>query len=278
MKPFTLNFKGKLLAINSPLIMGILNITPDSFFDGGKFLSEKAILGQAEKMLEEGADILDIGGMSSRPGATEIPEDEELKRVLKAVEVIIHDFPDVMLSIDTYRTGVANSALGNGAAMINDISAGRFDPLMFSVAAKHQCPLVLMHMQGTPSTMQQAPQYENITTEIFDFFSERVTAAQQAGVKDIILDPGFGFGKTAGQNYKLLKNMPIFETLRFPVLAGLSRKRMITSVLEVNPEYALNGTTAANMLALTGGAGMLRVHDVKEAREAVKIWEHYNLA
>jgi dihydropteroate synthase len=277
-KGFTLNFRGKVLNVSDPLIMGILNVTPDSFYDGGKFNSEKTILEHAANMINEGADILDIGGMSTRPGAVVISEIEELARVIPALKCIIREFPDALLSIDTYRSGVAEAAIEQGARMINDIYAGRFDPAIFHIASKNDCPLVLMHMQGTPANMQQAPKYDDILVEIFDFLAERIGAAQQAGVKDIVLDPGFGFGKTLEQNYQLLKNIHIFDTLHFPVLSGLSRKRMIAGVLGVSPDNAGNGTTAAHMLALAGGARVLRVHDVKNAVEAIKIWKQYELA
>jgi dihydropteroate synthase len=277
-KGFTLNFSGKLLSVSDPLIMGILNVTPDSFYDGGKFNTEKTILEHAANMLAEGADILDIGGMSTRPGAAAIPEADELARVIPAVQSIIREFPDALLSIDTYRSGVAEAAIQHGARMINDIYAGRFDPGIFSTASKNNCPLVLMHMQGTPATMQQAPRYDDILVELFDFMTERIGAARQAGVKDLVLDPGFGFGKTLEQNYQVLKNIHIFDSLHYPLLAGLSRKRMIAEVLGVSPEAAGNGTTAAHMLALAGGARILRVHDVKNAVEAIKIRKQYELA
>lgn len=265
---------GKLLDLTQPQVMGILNITPDSFFDGGKYGNEHAVLLQAEKMLQEGASILDIGGASSRPGAVEVPELEEMERVVPAITAILEKFPEAMLSIDTWRASVANAAIKAGASIVNDISAGSLDPKMFQVVADLGVPYILMHMQGTPGTMQKSPHYEDVVTEVLDFFIQQVAALRALGVKDIVLDPGFGFGKTVEHNYALLKRMEVFRNvLDLPVLAGISRKSMICKPLGVPPAEALNGTTALHMVALQQGASILRVHDVKEAREVIRLWE-----
>lgn len=268
----TLNCKGRLLTLDRPLIMGILNVTPDSFFEGSRVNNAGDLLAHAEKMLKEGADILDIGGMSSRPGAGLIPEEEELGRVLPAIEALHNHFPNAVLSIDTIRASVARKAVEAGASMINDISAGRLDEAMYETVAALRVPYVLMHMQGTPSTMQQEPHYENVVVEILDFFIAEMGKLRGLGVSDIILDPGFGFGKTLAHNYELLKGMQAFQILEVPVLAGLSRKSMITRLLGVGSREALNGTTALNMVALQNGAKILRVHDVREAVEVVRIF------
>jgi len=256
--------------------MGILNVTPDSFYDGGQLTDENTVLAQAEKMLEEGADILDLGGMSSRPGAEIITVEEELRRVLPQVTNILKRFPRAIISIDTIRAHVADECLKAGAHIINDISGGTFDAAMLPVVAGHKVPYIIMHMQGLPNSMQQNPVYENVTTEVMDFFAARIAACTKAGITDLILDPGFGFGKTLEQNYTLLRNLPYFANLNLPLLAGVSRKSMICKVLKVDPVNALNGTTSANTIALLNGASLLRVHDVKEAVEAVKIVEAYS--
>lgn len=271
-----INAKGKQLNFSSPKVMGILNLTPDSFYDGGKLSSEKEVLQQAEKMLLEGAAILDLGGMSSRPGAEIISAEEELKRVLPAVVSIAKNFPDAVISVDTVHAKVADECLQAGAHIINDISAGRFDKAMVSVVSKHKAPLILMHMQGLPATMQKQPTYTNVVTEVMDFFAERIAACGTAGITDIILDPGFGFGKTVEHNYALLRNLKHFGQFNLPVLAGVSRKSMLCKPLGIKPADALNVTTAANMAALINGANLLRVHDVKEAVECVKIYTEYN--
>ncbi len=255
--------------------MGILNITPDSFFDGGLYTKEKAILGQAERMLEEGAGIIDVGGMSSRPGAELIPVEEELARVVPAITAIHRRFPEAIMSIDTVRAAVAGEAVGAGAAIVNDISAGRFDEEMYAAVAQLDVPYILMHMQGTPETMQKAPAYEDAVKEVLDFFIAETGKLRALGVKDIILDPGFGFGKAVAHNYQLLKQLHVFRILDCPLLAGLSRKSMINRVLGVKAADALNGTTALNMLALQQGAKILRVHDVRPAVETVKLWEQF---
>ncbi|MCB0557897.1 MAG: dihydropteroate synthase [Lewinellaceae bacterium] len=268
----TLNCRGRLLSLEQPIVMGILNVTPDSFYDGGKYTREDALLHRAESMLEEGASIIDVGGMSSRPGAEIITVEEELKRVIPAVESLLLRFPDSLLSVDTVRSQVAREAVAAGAAIINDISAGRFDKRMYEEVGQMGVPYILMHMQGTPENMQQQPEYEDVVREVLDFFIREVGKLRQAGVKDIVLDPGFGFGKTVAHNYRLLRDMHVFQILDYPILAGLSRKSMINKVLGVAPARALNGTTALNMVALQQGARILRVHDVLPAVETIKLW------
>lgn len=267
----TINCRGKLLDFSTPKVMGILNLTPDSFFDGGQLTGEAAVLKHVEKMLNEGANIVDVGGMSSRPGAKIISEEEEITRVLPQVQNVVKNFPNAIISIDTIRASVADECLKAGAHIINDISAGRFDANMLPVVAKYKAPFVIMHMQGMPDTMQQNPQYENVVNELLDFFAERIKACRSAGIIDTILDPGFGFGKTLEHNYTLLRNLQLFSTFNCPVLAGVSRKGMITKLLNIKAEDALNGTSVLNTIALINGASILRVHDVKEAKEAVKL-------
>lgn len=268
-----INCRGKLLDLSTPKVMGILNITLDSFFDGGKFTEEKAIIDQAGKMLSEGADILDIGAHSTRPGATDIPENEELNRLLPAIAAIRNKFPDAILSVDTFRAKVAEACISAGASIINDVSGGEQDEKMFETVARLNVPYILMHMQGTPQTMQENPVYKDVTAEVNGYLLKKLTSLRGMGVKDIILDPGFGFGKTVEHNFSLLRNLEAFTLHGCPVLAGLSRKSMICKTLKVNPEKALNGTTALNMVALMNGASILRVHDVKEAIETIKLFE-----
>ncbi|MCW5908997.1 MAG: dihydropteroate synthase [Chitinophagales bacterium] len=272
----TLNCRGTLVDLSKPKVMGILNLTPDSFFDGGKYTGIDDALRQTEKMLREGADFIDVGGMSSRPGASIIDESEELKRVLLVLEAVIKQFPEVMLSIDTLRAKVARACVGAGAIMVNDISAGRFDNAMLATVAALKVPFVAMHMQGMPADMQQQPQYTNVLNEVMGFFAERVRACRAAGITDVILDPGFGFGKTIEHNYTLLRNLALFKELNCPLLVGLSRKSMICRVLNVPPAEGLNGTTALNTIALLNGANIIRVHDVKEAKEVVKLLETFS--
>ena len=269
----TLNCRGRLLDLSTPAIMGILNLTPDSFYDGGKFQSIASALKQVEKMLDEGASIIDLGGMSSRPGAVVIGEEEELQRVLPVIEKIIETFPEAMLSIDTVRAKVAREAVARGAAIINDISAGSLDPDLWQTVVDLQVPYILMHMQGRPETMQNQPVYESVTVEVLDFLIAKVGALREMGAKDIIIDPGFGFGKSVEHNYELLQKMHVFQMLECPVLAGVSRKSMICKVLKVSPLKALNGTTALHMIALQQGARILRVHDVREAKEVIRLWQ-----
>lgn len=269
----TLNCNGRLLSLEKPVVMGILNVTPDSFFDGGRHATQADILTQTEKMLREGASIIDVGGMSSRPGAPLISESEELQRVEPVVERIAREFPEAFISIDTIRAEVAKSCAGAGASIVNDISAGRFDEKMYETVAGLNVPYILMHMQGEPRTMQANPSYEDVAREVLDFFIFEIAKLRQAGVKDIVLDPGFGFGKTVDHNYELLKKLHVFRMTELPVLAGISRKSMICKVLGVNPGKALNGTTALHTIALQQGAKILRVHDVKEAVEVIRLWE-----
>lgn len=269
----SLNLNGQLLDLTIPRVMGILNITPDSFHDGGHYNSVDLALKQAEKMLSEGASILDIGGMSSRPGANILTPEEELSRVEPIVKSIIAHFPEAFVSIDTVHATVADKCLQLGTHMINDISAGTIDSKLWEVVAKHDVPYVLMHMQGKPSTMQKTPDYKDVILEVLDFFVKQVHRASEAGIRQIIIDPGFGFGKQIIHNYQLLNRLSDFQLLELPILAGISRKSMIWKVLENNPGEALNGTSALHMVALQQGSKILRVHDVKEAVEVIKLWE-----
>jgi dihydropteroate synthase len=272
-KKATLNAGGKLIDLSSPKVMGIINITPDSFFAGSRKTATASVLQQAEKMLTDGASIIDVGAYSSRPGAVDISVEEETERLLPSVASIVQNFPDAILSIDTFRARVAEAAIKAGAHIINDISGGSLDADMFATVAKLQVPYILMHMKGTPQNMVQQAQYDNVFAEVFDYFVKKIYQLRQLGVHDIIIDPGFGFAKTAEHSYRLMSRMQEFEVLQLPVLAGISRKRMIYGLLGTNAENALNGTTVLNTIALTKGASILRVHDVKEAVEAVKVWE-----
>ncbi len=267
----TLNIGGKIIDLTEPKVMGILNITPDSFFEGSRVNSEKEILAQTEKMLNEGVDFLDLGAYSSWPGADDISIEEEINRLIPAVKLISNEFPKAILSIDTFRAKVAEQAIENGAHMINDISGGNLDHQMFETVAKLKVPYILMHMKGTPQTMKSLNQYENIIQEISSYFSDKIAQLKAIGVNDIILDPGFGFAKNIDQNYELLNHFDEFRMLGYPVLAGLSRKSMIWKKLSITPTDALNGTTILNTIALQNGASILRVHDVKEAKECIKI-------
>ena len=269
----TINCRGKLLDLSSPLVMGILNLTPDSFFDGGKYTTEAAMLLQVERMLNEGAAILDLGGMSSRPGAVLISEEEELGRVLPALEAILRRFPTAIISVDTFRAEVAAHCVAAGASIVNDIYAGRFDEKMFETVAALGVPYIMMHMQGEPANMQKAPKYSDVTQEILHFFIEKIGQLRSLGVKDIVLDPGFGFGKTVAHNYQLLNHLHVFRMAELPILAGISRKSMICRVLNVPPAEALNGTIALHIVALQQGARILRVHDVREAMEVIQLWK-----
>ncbi len=267
----TINCQGKILDLSIPLIMGILNITPDSFYNGGKYITEKKWLQHTEEMLSEGAAIIDIGGASTRPGAKEISETEELKRLVPALKSIIKTFQGIIISVDTYRASVARIAIENGASIINDVSAGTFDKDMFKTIAEHNVPYIMMHIKGTPLNMQVNPEYENVVKEITGYFSERIQLLKQSGVKDIIIDPGFGFGKTIENNYQILNKLDLFKIFELPILVGLSRKSMINKILKIKPDEALNGTTVLNTIALIKGAKILRVHDVKQAMETIKI-------
>lgn len=275
-KKVTLNAGGKLIDLSSPKVMGIINLTPDSFYAGSRKQDINEALMQAEKMLNEGAAFLDIGAYSSRPGADDISVQEETDRLLPVIEMLAGRFLDAILSVDTFRSQVAETAIKAGAHIINDISGGQLDENMFAAAARLQVPYILMHMKGTPITMNQLAQYENVFDEVFDYFSNKYYALKQAGVKDVILDPGFGFAKKTEHSYALMKRLQDFDILGLPVLVGISRKKMIHKILEITPEEALNGTTALNAIALAKGASILRVHDVKEAVQAVKIWEMVN--
>ena len=267
----TINCKGTLIDVSTPKVMGILNITPDSFFDGGKYKNESDILSQVEKMLLDGATFIDIGAYSSRPGAKHISKKEELQRIVPVVDLLVNQFPEIIISVDTFRSEVAQQTIKAGAAIINDISAGKMDEKMFSTVAQLQVPYMIMHMQGTPQNMQENPQYENVTTQVISFFAEQLFKLRQLKVNDIIIDPGFGFGKTLEHNYELLKNLSLFKNLEVPILAGISRKSMLYKPLNISAKDALNATTSANTIALLNGANILRVHDVKEAVEAIKI-------
>ena len=253
--------------------MGILNITPDSFFDGGKYKDKNAILKQVDKMLTEGATFIDVGAYSSRPGAAHISEQEELNRILPVVDLLVNNFPEIVISIDTFRSKVANATINSGAALINDISGGNMDDKMFETVAQLQVPYVLMHMLGTPQNMQKNPVYEDVTKEIISFFAAQIFKLHQLKLNDVIIDVGFGFGKTIAHNFEILKNLELFKSLDAPILAGVSRKSMLYKTLDVSAQEALNATTSANTIALLNGANILRVHDVKEAVEAVKIVE-----
>jgi dihydropteroate synthase len=272
----TLNCRGKLLDMSRPVVMGILNVTPDSFFDGGRHTGVETALRQAEKMFSEGATLIDVGGASSRPGAPEVPENEELERVIPVIRAIKSHLPQAFVSVDTWRASVARAAVAAGADIVNDISAGKIDAGLYEAVAALDVPYILMHMQGTPGTMQQNPQYTDVVTAVLDFFIAELARLRALGIKDIVLDPGFGFGKTVEHNFALLKNLHVFSAATgLPVLAGLSRKSMICKVLKVKPEHALNGTTALHMVALQQGARILRAHDVKEAVEVIRLWEQF---
>ena len=256
----TINCKGTLINLSTPKVMGIVNVTPDSFFDGGKLTNSNEIVLQVDKMLRDGATFIDLGGYSSKPGAEFVSEAEELNRVVPIVKLLVEKFPDILLSIDTFRSEVAKQAIEHGAALINDISAGQLDEKMLETVAKLQVPYIMMHMKGTPKTMQSLANYDDLLKEMNFYFSERVAKARSFGLNDIIIDPGFGFAKTLEQNYDL------------PILAGISRKSMIYKTLETSPEHALNGTTFLHAFCLQKGANILRVHDVKEAVECVSLF------
>lgn len=274
-KTKTINCGNIKMDFNRPKVMGVLNLTPDSFYDGGKFNQEKQRMNHVEQMLKDGADIIDIGAVSTRPGAAEITVEEELERIIWPLQRLIKVFPDVIFSIDTYRSKVARECTQSGAHIINDISGGNFDPEMFSTIAELKVPYILMHMHRTPETMQHEPISEGIIGLISDFFHEKVKQLSSMGVEDIILDPGFGFGKTLKCNYSILKHLADFRIDNLPLLGGISRKSMVNKVLNTKPSQALNGTTILNTMALLNGADILRVHDVKEAVEAIEIVEYY---
>lgn len=266
-----INCKGRLVDISEPKVMGIINITPDSFFSGSRSNTEKEILSSAEKMLNEGATFLDLGAYSSRPGATDIATAEELKRMIPAIEIILKNFPGSILSIDTFRAEVAEKSIQAGAAMINDISAGKLDEQMLPLIAKYQVPYIMMHMKGTPQNMKELNQYDDLAAEVLYYFSERINLARKLGINDIIIDPGFGFAKNIDQNFELLSKLELFNNLELPLLIGISRKSMIWKKLQFTAENALNGSTVLNTVSLMKGAHILRVHDVKEAMESIKL-------
>ncbi|MGY5353068.1 dihydropteroate synthase [Wenyingzhuangia sp. IMCC45533] len=267
----SINCKGKLIDLSTPKVMGVLNITPDSFFDGGMYKDEPSILAQVSKMLADGATFIDVGAYSSRPGALHVTEEEELSRILPVIDLLISNFSEMMISVDTFRSNVAKACIDAGASMINDISGGDLDANMFETVAQLQVPYIMMHMQGTPQDMQNAPAYKNVVTEVFYELSKKVDRLQELHVHDVILDVGFGFGKTVAHNYELLKNLDYFQQMELPVLTGVSRKSMLYKPLNITPDEALNATTVANTIALQKGTQILRVHDVKQAVEVVKI-------
>lgn len=266
-----INCKGKLLDLSTPKVMGILNITPDSFYDGGKYKSDLDFLNQTEKMLVQGAAIIDVGAYSSRPDAKFVTEEDELSRLLPILSQICSQFPEAILSIDTFRAKVAEGALHHGATIINDISAGLLDDKMLEIVGKNKAPYIMMHMRGTPQTMKDLTSYEDIVKEMIFYFSERISAANQHQISDIIIDPGFGFSKTVDQNYEVLGNLELFNQFNYPVLSALSRKRMIYQFLETDATQALNGTSVLHTISLLKGAKLLRAHDVKEAVECIKL-------
>jgi dihydropteroate synthase len=268
----TINCKGNLIDLSTPKVMGILNITPNSFYDGGKFQEDTIILNQVEKLLNEGATFIDIGAYSSKPNAEFVSEEEELQRILPVLQQIIKQFPEAIISIDTFRAEVAKQCVLNGAALINDISAGHLDEKMLPTIAELQVPYIMMHMKGNPQTMQSLTHYDDIVKEMIYYFSERIFEARKLGINDLIVDPGFGFAKTLEQNYEVMQKLNIFKQLELPLLVGISRKSMIYKLLETSAQEALNGTTFLNAIALEKGANILRVHDVKEAVECVKLF------
>ncbi len=273
----TINCKGILVDLSTPKVMGILNVTPNSFYDGGKYKNESEILSQVEKMLVDGASFIDIGAYSSKPNAEFVSEQEEILRVVPVVALVLKHFPETMLSIDTFRSEVAKISIENGAAIINDISAGILDEKMLEVIGKYNVPYIMMHMRGNPKTMQTLTNYDDIVKEMLYYFSERVAKARSFGINDLILDPGFGFAKTIEQNYEVFQKIDLFKMLELPLLVGISRKSMIYKALDIAIENSLNGTTVLNTVALTKGANIIRVHDVKEAVECVTLFNKINL-
>jgi dihydropteroate synthase len=276
-KIMTINCNGELIDLSIPKVMGILNVTPDSFFDGGRYTNDCEVLQRVEQMLTDGATFIDVGGYSSKPNAAAVTVQEEKARTIPVVASIVQHFPEAIVSIDTFRSDVAQLCLDQGAAIVNDISAGLLDPLMLKIVANYQVPYIMMHMKGTPQTMSALAQYDDLVKEILFYFSERIAAARSLGISDLIVDPGFGFAKTIDQNFELLRHLDIFKNLDLPILAGVSRKSMIHKTLQIKPEEALNGTTVLNTLALEKGAAILRVHDVKEAVETIKLWQKVSI-
>nr|WP_314864398.1 dihydropteroate synthase [uncultured Flavobacterium sp.] len=272
----TINCKGQLIDLSKPKVMGILNLTPNSFFDGGKYKNETEIIAQVQKMLSEGATFIDIGAYSSKPNAEFVSVEEEMARIVPIVDLLAQQFPGILISIDTFRSQVAEACIQKGAALINDISAGKLDDEMLGVVAKYNVPYIMMHMRGTPQTMSTLTQYEDVVKEVLLYFSERIAVARSLGINDLIVDPGFGFAKTIEQNYELLQKMELFQQLKLPVLVGISRKSMIYKKLNNNASESLNGTTTLNTISLLKGAKILRVHDVKEAVECVTLFNAMN--
>jgi dihydropteroate synthase len=272
---FTLNCRGRLLTFHVPIVMGIINVTPDSFYTGSRKITINGAIEKAEQMLADGAAILDIGGQSTRPGSIKIEPEDEAERVIPVIEAIHKQFPDTIISIDTFYTSVAEQAVEAGASIINDVSGGYFDEAMLSTVAKLKAPFICMHIKGTPQNMQQNPVYENVTKEILDYFIRRLDACTKAGIYDVIIDPGFGFGKTISHNFQLLRELSVFKVLDRPILIGVSRKSTVYKTLGITTEEALNGTTVLHTLALLNNANILRVHDVKEAVEVIKLLERY---
>ena len=270
-----INCKGSLIDMSVPKVMGILNCTPDSFFDGGRYANEAQLLQQAENMLEQGAAFIDIGAYSSKPSAQFVSEEQELQRIVPVVELVLKHFPNALISIDTFRAKVAKACVEGGAAIVNDISAGLLDEAMLHTVGQLKVPYIMMHMRGTPQTMVKLTQYDDVVKDMLFYFSQRISAARAAGIKDIIIDPGFGFAKTLAQNYEVLSKLELFKFIKLPLLAGISRKSMIYKLLGTTPQESLNGTTVLNTLALTKGASILRVHDVKEAVECIKIYSQF---
>ena len=273
----TINCKGQLIDLSTPKVMGILNVTPNSFYDGGKFKSESEFLDQTEKMVTDGATFIDIGAYSSKPNAAFVSEEEEIARIVPILNLILTHFPETLISIDTFRSKVAKLSIENGASIINDISAGSLDEKMFEVIAQYNVPYIMMHMRGNPNTMQSLTNYENLIKDILFYFSEKVAKARSFGINDLIVDPGFGFAKTTDQNFEVLQKLELYQMLELPVVVGLSRKSMIYKTLENNASEALNGTTVLNTISLNKGANILRVHDVKEAVECVTLFNKLNL-
>lgn len=270
----TINCRGRLIDFSTPRVMGIVNVTPDSFYDGGKLKTDLDLIKQVDKMLQDGATFIDIGGYSSRPDGTDISVEEELQRVIPMIDVIVKEFKELNLSIDSFRESVIKKALEHGANIVNDISAGLLDEKTIETVAQHQVPYIMMHMRGTPQTMKSLTEYENLTKEMNLYFSERVATARAAGINDVIIDPGYGFAKTLNQNYELLKNQDLLFSHNVPLLSGISRKSMIYKALNITAEQALNGTSALHMVCLQKGASILRVHDVKEAMEVIELYHN----
>ncbi len=272
----TINCKGQLIDLTTPKVMGILNVTPNSFYDGGMYKSSSEMLTKVGKMISDGATFIDVGAYSSKPSAEYVSEEEELQRIIPIINLILEYYPEALLSVDTFRSEVAKVCIENGAAMINDISAGNLDDKMMETIAKYNVPYIMMHMRGTPETMQKMTSYDDIVKEILFYFSEKIAKARSFGINDLIIDPGFGFAKTLDQNYEVLQKMELFEILELPLLAGFSRKSMIYKTLQSSAGDALNGTTVLNTVALTKGSKILRVHDVKEAMECVTLFNKIN--